>query len=337
MKKIFLSLAATLVLCSYAWADRVVGGFRVPQDREGSLAASVWETGVSVFGSSVTASTRGVVGPLAVFGVLTSTASNSGGNGATMYGGGAYVLLWSTNTPANLVGGVVEYLVPPISISSAAHNTLVVFDPPVISTEGVAMYVTSNSCSAAFFYRYLSTGGVGGRGGENLLIPVDDAGVKAHDPGFYGVEPATDSVPGGRIGADGTDTLDYNSSELIVYGSTTPLGGPDSEKYLWYGWIAGTSTLVFGGAGGAVGGNYMVVADTASTVGTADFFMPPIVYPTMSVDARNSAQSGTYTRSFSWPWPIILREGFNLTRVFTNGSADSFRALGRPARQLRHK
>ena len=262
---------------------------------------------------------------------------NNGGNGAPMYGGGAYVLLWSTNTPAsNFPAGVVEYMVPPISISSAAHNTLVVFDPPVISTEGVAMYVTSASCSAAFFYRYLSTSGVDGRG-EDLLIPVDDADIKAHDPGFYGVEPATKSVAGGRIGADGADALDYVSAETIVYGSSIPLGTPASEKYLWYGWIAGTSTLVFGGAGGAVGGNYMVVADSASTVGTAAFFMPPIVYPTMNIDARNPAQSGTYTRSFSWPWPIILREGFNLTRTFTNGSSDSFRILGRPARQLRHR
>lgn len=312
MKKVLFALSLLPILAGFARADE--SKFKIPYDRDNAQAITVQETGVYVLCSSFNATTAGVQGIVAVYGAILSTAPTSSGVSGFMH-------IWSTGTDnfSAIRADLIEEMVPPIAASSATFNTLVVFNPPIISTSGFAFYVDTPAVNGAVFYRYLSTGNY-----EDVWFPTDDNGEKTHDANFYGVSPSSESLPSGLVDNKGTESLDFNSNNIIVHGSslTTP------AKYLWYGFMAGTATT----------GNFMAVYDSATITSgiTPAPYLPNLMYKLLPENSKVTG-GGSYTTVYYWPWPLILRNGMRIVRTFpTSGSPDRFRIFGRSARRLRY-
>lgn len=339
---------------------KFANAFQLPLDRDGQAAFNVQDVGVYVFlstsevpwllnGSSQNipaGAAIGTVSPIggssiAIYGILTSTFSGD----AASY---AYVELRSTNT-ANKTS---ELLVPPIAVGVStsttgslhvAKNNFVVFDPPIVSADQVSVNISSAlgaltlyRYSAAIFYRYLSTNQP-----ESLWIPNDDfQGVKAiGGASLYGVRTSTGGI--GSLANDrlGTETLDFNAGPAFVQTSSIPA---NQGHVMLYGWSAssGSSASSFKIDDSTGLGNYPLInAGTTVVVFSSSSFLPDIYPRTFGPTFDNyiwntpiAAVNIPVSFEFSFPWPIIARQGLRFT---ANTATERFRLKSRNRRALR--
>lgn len=347
LSKLFLFSAILFTMSSLALAN-TSHDFTLPTDIDGELPIFVKEIGVYAYTSSQTQGMAQLItgatqsypngspaqGPasvgstIAVYGILTSTLSVPDAVGQ------AFVLLRATNTANNSS----ELLCPPIVLASTVSNTLVIFDPPLIAADGLS--VTVSSGRATIFYRYLSTNTA-----DNVRIPLDNSqGHKAHDSGWYGVKASSEAGPGGiaeSAGRLGSESLDLHTNEMFVNfisttatagGSGTSMSGPVQSRTQLFGWVAGTGSAT----------NYITFKDTYSTGSgseSSNDLIVPIFYNTLTYDTAYQYNIGVLAfrnKVFSFPWPIIARNGLTQRRFAVPAAAlDRFRVLVKPAGRLR--
>lgn len=309
------------VLFCLAFVPTSLFGFQVPLDRDGVAFETLDDMGVKVFTTSMsnvasspfmaaipTASVTG--SSIALYGVLTSTLPTG------RVAGDVFVQIRSSDT----LNETSELLIPEIPVSSTTENTFIVFNPPivvpirmVVSIRSVSIDITSDTVPVSYFYNYLTTSAPR----NPNWIPLDEySGRKVHNKSFYGVQVATQVVPGNGVNNGiGTDALDNTADERILT-STSVL-----TKTMLYGWIAGTGTVT----------NYVVFEDTEGVSATTPA-IPTIVPIFYNAEPFNPNAVEWKTKAYSFPWPIVFERGLTVRR---NATTDQFRVLKRGAETVR--
>lgn len=313
MKKAFLFSLALIPTSLF--------GFQIPLDRDGVSAESLDDVGVLVFTtthSNVAQSIFDVTPPtaaltqgasIAIFGILTSTLPTG------RVPGDVFFQVRSSDT----LNESSELLLPEIPISSTTENTFLQFNPPVIapiralfSIRSVSVDITSDTVPASVFYRFIATNTE-----SDVWIPIDEfSGRKVHDKSFYGVQVATQVIPGNGINNGvGTDALDNTSDERLLT-STSVL----TSSFL-YGWMAGTGTVT----------NYVVFEDTEGVSATTPA-RPTIVPIFYNAGVFNPGNVEWKAKAYSFPWPVFFSRGITQRR---DSSTDQFRVFKRPTQSVR--
>lgn len=294
-----------LTLFSFSFVSSTCYSFYVPQDVTGNAALNISNIGVYMHHTSMTATpfyviqgdTTTVVGSTyAIYGVITATKPFNAGAPQS------YVRIRATNT----INTATELLCPDVILTSTTRNTFKIFFPPIIGWGGFSVEHNTPTFSSTVFYRWLSSAT------ENVNFPRDEySGNPTYDPNFYGVKVAS-IVPIGGAADDGlgTEGMDFTSDERLM----------ETSRSHMFGWSAGSGSLI----------NYAVYEDTGSSVGNPIDILPPIFYNTMTYEDTQTSES---VKNFSFPWPLIFRNGINIAR--TLDTRDRFRNFSRPTRSLR--